>query len=94
MAVVQAIEGHAGFGIRSVQATPPSLEPLRGGLQKDLEAVRYAARSAEKQYDARDPEYRLVSEELERRWNQALERASELELRMEQEYRLLNPQAG
>ena len=54
-------------------------------LQQDLEAARYAARRAEKQYDANDPENRLVSDELERRWNQALERVRELELRLEQE---------
>ena len=50
-------------------------------LQRDLEAARYAARRAQKQYDAADPDNRLVADELERRWNQALQRVRELERR-------------
>jgi excisionase family DNA binding protein len=38
----------------------------------------------ERQYDAADPENRLVAEELEGRWNRALEQARELERRVEQ----------
>jgi DNA invertase Pin-like site-specific DNA recombinase len=53
-------------------------------LQRDLEAARYAARRAQKQFDAADPENRLVVDELERRWNAALERVSEIELRIGQ----------
>jgi DNA invertase Pin-like site-specific DNA recombinase len=51
-------------------------------LQRDLEAARYAARRAEKQYQAADPDNRLVTQELERRWNQALEHVRELEQRI------------
>ena len=51
---------------------------------RDLEAARYAAQRAQKQYDATDPENRLVADELERRWNQALQRVRELEGRIEQ----------
>src|SRR5262249_5783900 len=36
---------------------------------RELEAARYAARRAQKQYDAADPDNRLVADELERRWN-------------------------
>jgi DNA invertase Pin-like site-specific DNA recombinase len=36
------------------------------------ERARYAVRLAERQYDACDPENRLVARELERRWNDAL----------------------
>jgi DNA invertase Pin-like site-specific DNA recombinase len=53
-------------------------------LKRDLEAARYAANRAWKQYDAADPENRLVTEELEHRWNRALERVEELEGRIEQ----------
>lgn len=52
--------------------------------KRDLEAARYAAHRAQKQYDAADPENRLVADELERRWNQALQRVQEIELRIEQ----------
>jgi hypothetical protein len=53
-------------------------------LRRDLEAARYAAQRAQKQYDGADPENRLVTEELERRWNQALQRVLEIEQRIEQ----------
>ena len=52
--------------------------------RRDLEAARYAAQRAQRQYDAADPQNRLVAEELERRWNQALQRVQEVELRIEQ----------
>jgi DNA invertase Pin-like site-specific DNA recombinase len=52
-------------------------------LRRDLEAARYAAHRAQRQFDAADPENRLVTGELERRWNQALDRVRELELRIE-----------
>jgi hypothetical protein len=42
-------------------------------LRRDLEAARYRAQRAERQYEAADPENRLVVQELERRWNAALE---------------------
>jgi hypothetical protein len=51
---------------------------------RDLEAARYGAQRAQKQYDAADPENRLVADELERRWNQALQRVQEIERRIEQ----------
>jgi DNA invertase Pin-like site-specific DNA recombinase len=51
---------------------------------RELEAARYAARRAQKQYDATDPDNRLVADELERRWNQALQRVREIEARIDQ----------
>jgi DNA invertase Pin-like site-specific DNA recombinase len=51
-------------------------------LQRDLEAARYAALRAQRQYDATDPENRLVAGELEQRWNLALHRVQELEARI------------
>jgi DNA invertase Pin-like site-specific DNA recombinase len=56
-------------------------------LLMDLKAAHYAAERARKQYDAVDPDNRLVADELERRWNQALQRVAELEQRLEQERR-------
>ncbi len=53
-------------------------------LKRDLEAARYEAHRAWKQYDGVDPENRLVADELERRWNQALQRVEGLEGRIEQ----------
>ena len=51
-------------------------------LERDLQAARYEAARAQKQYDAADPENRLVADELECRWNRALERVHELESRI------------
>lgn len=48
-------------------------------LARELEAARYAAARASRQYNAADPENRLVAAELERRWEQALTRVRELE---------------
>jgi hypothetical protein len=58
-------------------------DEVRGALERDLEAARYAAQRAQRQFDAADPENRLVADELERRWNQALERVREIEQRIE-----------
>jgi len=57
-------------------------EEALAALERDLQAARYAAQRAQKQYDATDPENRLVADELERRWNQALQRVRELEGRI------------
>lgn len=53
-------------------------------LQRDLEAARYAANRAWKQFDAADPENRLVVAELERRWDAALAQVHALEERISQ----------
>jgi len=47
--------------------------------QLQLEQAQYEARLAQRQYDSIDPSNRLVTAELERRWNEKLERVSELE---------------
>ena len=52
-------------------------------LKRDLEAARYTADKAFRQYDAADPANRLVAGELEVRWNRALERVAELQTRIE-----------
>jgi DNA invertase Pin-like site-specific DNA recombinase len=45
----------------------------------ELEQSRYEAERCFRQYDASDPENRLVTGELERRWNEALGRVRQLE---------------
>ncbi|MCI0396237.1 MAG: recombinase family protein [Chloroflexi bacterium] len=47
--------------------------------QLRLERARYQARLAERQYDAVDPENRLVARSLEKRWNEALVELNQLE---------------
>ena len=52
---------------------------VRAALMRDLEATRFAADRAFRQYDATDPQNRLVAAELELRWNRALERVTDLQ---------------
>jgi hypothetical protein len=60
------------------------VDEVLAALQRDLDAAQYSARRAQKQFDAADPENRLVTDELERRWNQSLQRVREIEAQMEQ----------
>jgi hypothetical protein len=54
-------------------------------LRRDLEAATYRAQRAERQYEAADPDNRLVARELERRWNLALQEKHALERRIAEE---------
>ena len=56
----------------------------KGQLELALEQARYEAARARRQYDAADPENRLVAGELERRWNERLLEVRDLELAVEQ----------
>ncbi len=58
---------------------------VRAAFERDLEAARYEAKRAQKQYDAVDPENRLVADELERRWNAALAQVRALEQRIQEQ---------
>jgi hypothetical protein len=53
-------------------------------LERDLQAAQYAASRAQRQFDAADPENRLVTDELERRWNHALKGVRDIEERIAQ----------
>jgi hypothetical protein len=54
----------------------------RASLTLALERSQFEARRAQRQYDAVDPDRRLVADELERRWNEALEGVAKLESRI------------
>jgi DNA invertase Pin-like site-specific DNA recombinase len=54
------------------------LTAQRRQRELQLEQARYEARLAQRQYDAVDPANRLVAAELERRWNEKLERMEQL----------------
>jgi DNA invertase Pin-like site-specific DNA recombinase len=57
-------------------------ERLHQNWQQQLERARYEAERARRQYDAVEPENRLVARELERRWEEALAQ----QRRLEEEY--------
>jgi DNA invertase Pin-like site-specific DNA recombinase len=52
---------------------------LHGVRQQELERAGYEAERARRQYDATEPENRLVARELERRWEEALKEQRRLE---------------
>jgi hypothetical protein len=72
------------------QASLLALEQLALGqheksaaLTLALERARYDANRVQRQYEAVDPENRLVAGELEKRWNSALARVTELEQQLQ-----------
>jgi DNA invertase Pin-like site-specific DNA recombinase len=65
--------------LRVLEEVERGLAVQRRQWELQLDQARYEARLAQKQYDAVDPEHRLVAAELERRWNEKLERVARLE---------------
>ena len=57
-------------------------DAVLAALQTDLQAAKYQASRAQRQYDSADPENRLVTDELERRWNASLTAVANLERRI------------
>ena len=66
-------------------------DEAREAMMRDLEAARYAADRAFRQYDVADPENRLVTGELEARWNRALSRVGACEARIAQHDAVIPP---
>jgi excisionase family DNA binding protein len=67
---VQPLGIEAAIGALALQDSEQSDQ--RRQLENALEAARYEASRARRQYDSVDPENRLVASELERRWNDKL----------------------
>lgn len=65
----------------STAATEDERAAVRRALELELREAQYEADRARRQYDAVEPEHRLVAETLERRWNTALARIQALEER-------------
>ena len=83
-AIEEALLGVVGPGaiaasMAAAEQATNRRDQAREALGRDLEAARYAADRAFRQYDAADPANRLVAGELEARWNQALARVAEVE---------------
>lgn len=87
MAVAEAVlEAIQPAGIQAALATMDQVlhddAERRHLLELALEKARYEARRAQRQYDAVDPDNRLVAGELEARWDVALKQVTELESRL------------
>jgi DNA invertase Pin-like site-specific DNA recombinase len=61
--------------------------------ERQLQRLRYEVNRARRQYDLADPENRLVTQELERRWESALRALQEAEQRYEQDQRQMRTDA-
>ena len=86
-AIEEALLGVVGPGAIAAAATAEKQatqrrDQVREALGRDLEAARYAADRAFRQYDAADPANRLVTDELETRWNTALSRVGAIEAKI------------
>src|SRR3984893_2203232 len=73
-AIAAAVEAEAQAASRRDQ--------VREALARELEAARHRADRAFRQYDAIDPQNRLIAAELELRWNSGLIRVGEIETRI------------
>lgn len=89
--VDQAVEAAVLEAIQpaGVQASLDALDRLMAehdtkgqALELALEKAHYEVQHARRQYDRVDPDYRLVASELERRWNDALQRVVEVETQL------------
>jgi hypothetical protein len=69
--------------LAAIQARSQQRSEKKAQLDLALEQARYEAARAQRQYDAADPENRLVAGELERRWNERLLAARALEIEID-----------
>jgi DNA invertase Pin-like site-specific DNA recombinase len=82
-AVLKVVEpGAITAAIAAEAEVSQQRDQVRDALGRDLEAARYVADRAFRQYDAADPANRLVAGELEMRWNKALARVTEVEAKI------------
>ncbi len=82
-AVLKVVEsGAVAAAIAAEAELSQRRDQVREALGRDLEAARYAADRAFRQYDVADPANRLVAGELEMRWNKALARVAEIEAKI------------
>src|SRR3954468_24149013 len=82
-ALLSVVQPAAVEAARAAEAqTTARRDEAREAMVRDLEAARYAPARAFRQYDAADPENRLVAGELEARWNRALIRVAACETRI------------
>lgn len=74
--------GAIDASLRAVAEDRATQDHAVDAIEAELEAAQYVVTRAWRQYDAADPENRLVVDDLERRWNDALVRAREIERRV------------
>src|SRR5438477_333877 len=69
--------------LAAIEAHSQQHSERKGQLELALQQARYEAARAQRQYDAADPDNRLVAGELERRWNERLVAVRDLEFEID-----------
>jgi septal ring factor EnvC (AmiA/AmiB activator) len=86
--IAEVLEALRHVGIQSafeaLEKSQTQTDEKRRSLELAVQKARYEASRIERQYQATEPENRLVAAELEKRWNHALEQAAEMERRLEE----------
>jgi DNA invertase Pin-like site-specific DNA recombinase len=82
-ALLSVVQPAAVEAARAAEAqSSAQRDEAREAMIRDLAAARYAVDRAFRQYDAADPENRLVTGELEARWDRTLARVATCEMRI------------
>jgi DNA invertase Pin-like site-specific DNA recombinase len=83
--ILRAIAGDAvEAAIQAAEQVVTQRKERQRMVEMELEQARYEALLASRRYESIDPENRLVARELEARWNLALQKAAEVENRLNQ----------
>jgi hypothetical protein len=83
--ILKAVEGNAiEAAVEAAMRGAEQHRQQRRALTMELEQAQYEARLAARRYEAVDPDNRLVASELEARWNTALRKVGEVEVRLRQ----------
>jgi len=67
------------IALQAIEQLQQERQALQHQWEQQLEQARYEVQFAQRQYDAVDPDNRLVASELERRWNDKLKALQKLE---------------
>src|SRR6266702_972148 len=85
---IEVLEALRPLGVQAaldaLDHTQNQTDEKRRSLELALQKARYEASRIERQYQATEPENRLVAAELEKRWNDALTHITEMERRLEE----------
>jgi len=88
LVAIEVLEALRPLGVQAaldaLDHSQSQTDEKRHSLELALQKARYEASRIERQYQAAEPENRLVAAELEKRWNNALTHVTEMERRLEE----------
>jgi hypothetical protein len=88
LVAIEVLEALRPLGVQAaldaLDHTQNETDEKRRSLELALQKARYETSRIERQYQATEPENRLVAAELEKRWNDALTHVTEMERRLEE----------